>query len=202
MKGISATVLFTIGGLTHRLRVVPDRYAIGAGLAVQLFEEDDECPFAVASINVEGVALAEDEFVCKTYSENEGLLEAMLLSGVVECTGRSVDQGPVCRLLHVAAYDVPAPFFTPRVRSGFPWSDRPGAECLEEVLWEDERVRLFRENAHGWVKYGTELCRKDPVTGVWTRVSAVSGMDEDEARRRYAKEKLSLTDAGGGWPQF
>ena len=34
--------------------------------------------FATVSVNVEGVALADDEFVFKTYSENEGLLEAML----------------------------------------------------------------------------------------------------------------------------
>ena len=60
--------------------------------------------YATASINVVGVRLADDEFVFKTYSENDGLLEAMIAAGIVQKTGRSVEVGmagrqPICRLL-------------------------------------------------------------------------------------------------------
>lgn len=79
-------------------------YAHGNGLAVQLIDEEDGEPYATVSLNLGGVALADDEFVFKTYSENDGLLDAMLAGGIVEKTGRVVEVGfagaqPICRLL-------------------------------------------------------------------------------------------------------
>lgn len=90
--------------LTLNLSVHADRYRHGAGLAVELIDEEDGTPYATASVNVEGVELAGDEFVFKTYSENEGLLQAMLQAGVIAMTGRYAEVGfagpqPVCRLL-------------------------------------------------------------------------------------------------------
>ncbi len=87
--------------LGEPVTVRTDRYARG-GLAVELFGADDE-PYTVVSVNVEGVSLADDEFVFKTYSENAGLLEVMLEAGVIETVGRSVEVGmagpqPICRL--------------------------------------------------------------------------------------------------------
>lgn len=84
------------------LRVETSRYE-RAGLAVLLNDAVDDEPFTVASVNVPGLALAA-EFVFKTYSENDGLLEAMTRAGIVEQTGRFVDVGvagaqPICRLL-------------------------------------------------------------------------------------------------------
>jgi hypothetical protein len=116
MKGIYPTFLFTTGGLTYRLQVRADTYAAGGGLAVLLIDESDGMYFATASINVKGLNLSDDEFVFKTYSENEGLLEAMLAAGVIGLTGRSVDLGPICRLSagaqageHDRAVDGPPP---------------------------------------------------------------------------------------------
>ena len=55
------------------------RYQNG-NLAVQLNLDDGE-PFATLSVNVEGITLADNEFVAKTYSENEGLVEQFIEKG-------------------------------------------------------------------------------------------------------------------------
>ena len=54
------------------------RYKNG-NLAVQLKLDDGE-PYATLSVNT-GLALADNEFVAKTYSENEGLVEQFIESG-------------------------------------------------------------------------------------------------------------------------
>jgi hypothetical protein len=87
----------------RKLSVLTGRYKFGDGLVVDLLEETGE-PYATVSVNIEGVRLADGEFVFKTYSENDGLLEAMLAAGIVETTGRFVAVGmagdqPICRLL-------------------------------------------------------------------------------------------------------
>ena len=96
---------FTIkcGSQPLRVSVSLDEYAHG-GMAVQLVDELDGEIYATVSVYVRGVRLAPDEFVFKTYSENEGLLESMLAAGIVEDTERCVDLGfagpqPICRLL-------------------------------------------------------------------------------------------------------
>lgn len=76
-----------------------DRYTHGGGLAVQLIDEADGMPYATVSVNFEGLTLKDDEFVFKTYSENEGLLEELLAADVIGLTGQSTELGPVCRLL-------------------------------------------------------------------------------------------------------
>lgn len=80
-----------------------ERYQ-GGGLAVQLMDPTEEgMDYATVSINL-GVPLQDDEFVFKTYSENEGLLEALVDARVVEMTGRFAEVGgfvgrqPICRL--------------------------------------------------------------------------------------------------------
>ena len=78
--------------------VQTDKYLHGGNLAVRLIDETHGMYYATLSTNVEGVSLADDEFVFKNYSENEGLLEAMVGVGVVEMTGRSCDLGQICRL--------------------------------------------------------------------------------------------------------
>jgi hypothetical protein len=54
------------------------RYQNG-NLAVQLNLDDGE-PYATLSVNT-GLTLADNEFVAKTYSENEGLVEQFIESG-------------------------------------------------------------------------------------------------------------------------
>ena len=55
------------------------RYQNG-NLAVQLNLDNGE-PYATLSVNVEGIKLADNEFVAKTYSENEGLVEQFIEKG-------------------------------------------------------------------------------------------------------------------------
>lgn len=91
------TLTLTGYGPPRTVSVQTDQYVHG-GLAVQLVDESDGMPFATVSIKVPDVTLKDDEFVFKTYSENEGLLEQLLAAGAVERTGRSVPIGPICRL--------------------------------------------------------------------------------------------------------
>lgn len=97
---------FNISDIAGEPRIVfvsTNAYTHG-GLVVQLIDELYKEQYATVSIYVRGVRLADDEFVFKTYSENEGLLESMLKAGIVEETGRSVvlsfgEPQPICRLI-------------------------------------------------------------------------------------------------------
>lgn len=97
MKDLKPSFTLSHYGNVVRLSLRTGQYRYGGGLALQLLCEDRE-PYATVSVNVEGVPLAVDEFIFKTYSENEGLLEGMLDAGVVELTGRTAEIGPICRL--------------------------------------------------------------------------------------------------------
>jgi hypothetical protein len=99
------TVDLMHAGKPRKVSVQTDRYTHGGGLAVQLIDEEDGLPYATVSVNVNGVPLEDGEFVFKTYSENEGLIEEMIRSGIVETTGRFAEIGPICRLLAQAETD-------------------------------------------------------------------------------------------------
>lgn len=92
-----------IHGEVRRLRIVVGTYRDG-NLLVRLVEPNGT-PFFKASLTFPGLRLPHGEFAFKTYSENEGLLDAMLAAGVVAFTGRSVNLPthagivPVCKLL-------------------------------------------------------------------------------------------------------
>jgi hypothetical protein len=97
-----ATFAFNKYG-SRQLSVKASR-SLCCGLAVFLEDVEDGEPYATASMRVPGLRLADDEFVFKTYSENDGLLEAMIAAGIVETTGRFIGVGmagdqPICRLL-------------------------------------------------------------------------------------------------------
>jgi hypothetical protein len=92
------SVRITHAGRPLTVTVQTDKYLHGGNLAVRLMDEAHGMYYATLSTNVEGVSLSDDEFVFKNYSENEGLLEAMVGAGVVEMTGRSCDLGQICRL--------------------------------------------------------------------------------------------------------
>jgi hypothetical protein len=70
--------------------LVFDEYYDGK-LAVQLYDEEGPC--AKLSVNIEGLELPDDEFVAKTYSENEGLVEQFIEKGIFIDTGRVVTVG-------------------------------------------------------------------------------------------------------------
>jgi hypothetical protein len=83
------------------LTVVTERYSAGGRVALELV--DEEGPYARATINPpRGVELADDEVLIKNYSENEGVLPALIAAGVITAPHRHVPlgyvNGPVCRV--------------------------------------------------------------------------------------------------------
>lgn len=80
--------------------VVKNQYVNG-GTALQLVDADDGSPIATASVWIPG--LQGDEIAIKDYSENEGMLAALVASGIVTDPHRFEPSGfvtiPVCRLL-------------------------------------------------------------------------------------------------------
>lgn len=78
------------------------QYANGR-TAIQLIDVEDGAPVAIATVNVPEYDLAADEVVIKSYSENIGVLDALINANIVRETGRFVNTGyisaPVCKLL-------------------------------------------------------------------------------------------------------
>jgi hypothetical protein len=58
--------------------------------------------WAVASVNLVAERMEDDEVAIKDYSENEGMLDALIAAGVVQAPHRFADSGyvriPICRL--------------------------------------------------------------------------------------------------------
>ena len=73
-------------------------------LALQLLDAKDHTPVARATVNVPSAELADDEVVIKTYSENEGMLEALLATGEFTAVpwtanlGTNVHDQPIVRI--------------------------------------------------------------------------------------------------------
>lgn len=89
-----------------RCQIIKTTYAYADATAVLLVDAADGSPVTTASVNVAGVSEhlnSQKQFVLKSYSENEGLLEALQDTGVVEDTGRRVQtdfvECPVVRLI-------------------------------------------------------------------------------------------------------
>lgn len=77
-------------------------YANGRA-AISLYDAEDGCPYATASVNLPDVLLKENEVLIKDYSENEGILSFLVENNIVRDTGYGVQSGfvyiPVCELL-------------------------------------------------------------------------------------------------------
>ncbi len=79
-----------------------DELTIHVDNAVRIVSTAGE-PYATISANVPGAHLSGDEFIFKTYGENEGVFEQLVALGIIEPTGRAVSVGRagpqlVCRL--------------------------------------------------------------------------------------------------------
>ena len=72
--------------------VFKSNYLDNDRVAIELMLEDGE-PWAVATVNMPEIPLAEDEVIIKTYSENEGVLECLLAANVVSKPLRYVPAG-------------------------------------------------------------------------------------------------------------
>lgn len=81
-------------------QILIQRYEQGGSLALQLV--DEEGSIARATANLSNVNLAPGEILIKDYSENEGMLAALITAGVVTDTGRRIRSGhadiPVAKL--------------------------------------------------------------------------------------------------------
>lgn len=69
--------------------------------AIQLIDPEDGCPNAVASVNLPDEECPEGHCFLKTYSENEGIAQDLIESGIVsEPTGYSERLGaPLVKIL-------------------------------------------------------------------------------------------------------
>lgn len=62
-------------------------------IALQLYDLEDGCPVAKATVNVPDAQLSEDETIIKSYSENTGMYESLLEAKVITPAIRSVAVG-------------------------------------------------------------------------------------------------------------
>jgi hypothetical protein len=70
---------------------------VNGGTAITLVDTDDGMPVATASLWIGN--LFHDEIAIKDYSENEGMVEALLEAGLIYPPHRSVNGHPVVRLV-------------------------------------------------------------------------------------------------------
>ncbi len=77
-------------------------YRHGGGIAIQLIDATDGQPVATATINPES-PVPEGCVAVKDWSENAGMLAALIAAGFVEDTGRRIPcaytEAALCRLL-------------------------------------------------------------------------------------------------------
>lgn len=70
--------------------------------ALRLVDAEDGSPIATATVNLPDVPLGKNQVAIKSYSECEGMLDALVAAGVVKPTGQSVASGyvqvPICEL--------------------------------------------------------------------------------------------------------
>lgn len=84
---------------TKSLAITTDRYADNDRLAVFALTGGEH--YTDLSVNMPEEELATDEFVFKTYSENEGLFEQLVEAAAIHFTGRFTKNPmrlPICRL--------------------------------------------------------------------------------------------------------
>jgi hypothetical protein len=99
MIGVKMKVKFNHFGKEYHGQIIKNNYANGK-LAIQLRLDSGE-PYATLSVNTDDI-LSNDEFVAKTYSENDGLVEQFIKLGIFEDTGNTVQCGYVeCPILKI-----------------------------------------------------------------------------------------------------
>ena len=71
---------------------------------IRLIDQVDGEPIATATVNLPNEPLGEGEVIVKDYSENAGMLKALMDAGIVSAPSRYVSSGfitaPVCILLY------------------------------------------------------------------------------------------------------
>ena len=87
--------------------------------AIQLNDATDGHPYAVATVNMPDVLLADNEVLIKDYSENEGVLDFLIRNNIVTPTPNGVQSGFVW--LPVAV-----------LNDESVWGEVPNAYCMNE----------------------------------------------------------------------
>lgn len=71
--------------------------------AIELIDAKNGESVLVATINVPEVQINDDEVIIKNYSENEGILEALIKSNVISSPIKTIQTGfitaPICKLI-------------------------------------------------------------------------------------------------------
>lgn len=62
---------------------------------LHLYDKEDGCPVAVATINVPNEDILPGEVIVKNYSENEGMYEALLEAKIISPSHRIIRSGHV-----------------------------------------------------------------------------------------------------------
>lgn len=79
------------------------KYAENRRKSIRLIDSITGEPVATASVNIPHVELKENEVAIKNYSENEGVLEALIKAGVVKEPGWFLTSGlvelPICEII-------------------------------------------------------------------------------------------------------
>ena len=79
----------------HTLAVMEESYTNNGRVALQLIDLHISEPWCVATTNLPQVSLEKDEICIKNWSENEGILDALVEGGIVEDTGKVEPTGHV-----------------------------------------------------------------------------------------------------------
>ncbi|MFB2895187.1 hypothetical protein ACE1CI_19945 [Aerosakkonemataceae cyanobacterium BLCC-F50] len=85
----------------YKCQVKVSHYAHGLTPCLSLVDAEG-MPVATATVNVPNLQLPPDYVVIKNYSENEGILEALIAAEIVKPTGKTVPVGhcvgQICQL--------------------------------------------------------------------------------------------------------
>lgn len=82
----------TVNFIGYECQVKVSRYAHGLTPCLSLIDSEG-MPVATATVNVSNLQLPPDCVVIKNYSENEGILEALIAAEIVKPTGQTVPVG-------------------------------------------------------------------------------------------------------------
>lgn len=126
----------TVNFMGYECSIKFDIYLDGGATCITLICKEDGQPVAVATINCPNFKLEPGMVIIKNYSENEGVLEALIDAGVIKDTGMCIHlphtTANICRLL-VDPNPVPAYEKYALVR----W---PKSQELMERPWFDQCI--------------------------------------------------------------
>ena len=77
----------------NTLSVEMTRYAGNDRRAIQLIDMEDGYPYCMATVNLPGADLSDNEVAIKNWSENEGILECLQANGVIGPVKRRIPSG-------------------------------------------------------------------------------------------------------------